>query len=85
MSGGYFEYKQYHINDIVDDICRLIRYSQSSESQWKYSSDTISRFYEAIHYLEIAKVYAHRIDWLLCGDDSEESFHKNLDEELSDL
>lgn len=85
MSGGYFDYKQYHIDDMVEDIERIVRESNSGDSRWEYSAETISRFYEAIHFLQIAKVYAHRIDWLLCGDDSEDSFHARLNEQLEKL
>lgn len=32
-----------------------------------------------------AEVYAQRIDWLLSGDDGEESFHERLKEDLDKL
>jgi hypothetical protein len=32
--------------------------------------------------LKAGYIYAHRIDWLLSGDDGEESFNKRLTEEL---
>jgi hypothetical protein len=32
--------------------------------------------------LRKASIYAHRIDWLLSGDDSEDTFLKRLKEEL---
>jgi hypothetical protein len=35
--------------------------------------------------LRVAAVYAQRIDWLLSGDDGEESFLKRLKEELGQL
>jgi len=35
--------------------------------------------------LKVASVYAQRIDWLLSGDDGEESFLKRLKEELGQL
>jgi hypothetical protein len=30
-------------------------------------------------------VYAHRVDWLVSGDDGEESFMKRFDEDLNKL
>jgi len=33
--------------------------------------------------LELAGIYLQRIDWLVSGDDSEESFHERLQEDLS--
>jgi hypothetical protein len=40
---------------------------------------------EAVKVLKIAQVYAHRVDWFLCGDDGEESFLRRLDEDLEKL
>jgi hypothetical protein len=45
----------------------------------------IAKFKDAVNILNIAEVYAQRIDWLLSGDDSEESFLKRLDEDLNKL
>ena len=38
-----------------------------------------------MHILKQAEIYAQRIDWLLSGDDGEESFHERLKEELEEL
>jgi hypothetical protein len=40
---------------------------------------------EAVKALKIAQVYAQRVDWLLSGDDGEESFLSRLDDELKKL
>jgi hypothetical protein len=40
---------------------------------------------EAVKALKIAQVYAQRVDWLLSGDDGEESFLRRLDDELKKL
>ena len=50
-----------------------------------YEDKTIERFKEAVKVLRQAEVYAQRIDWLLSGDDGEESFHRRLEEELKKL
>jgi len=42
----------------------------------------IEKFKEAVEALKKAYTYAHRIDWLLSGDDVEESFLRKLKEEL---
>ena len=36
----------------------------------------------AIDALRRAEIYAQRVDYLICGDDGEESFHSRLKEEL---
>ena len=47
--------------------------------------ETLSEFRKAVVYLRLAYVYAHRIDWLLSGDDGEETFHERLRQELETL
>jgi hypothetical protein len=94
MSGGYFNYRQYNINDIADAIDELIANSfaidkeldQYGDKKWReYPPEIIERFREAVNYLRLASIYTHRIDWLVSCDDSEDSFHKRLQTELEAL
>ena len=106
MSGGRFDYDQYRIGHIADEIEDVIRKNKVEKTKdelerWDYDDDgnvyedckyhywyednTIERFKEAVKLLRQAEVYAQRIDWLLSGDDGEESFHKRLEEELKEL
>lgn len=50
-----------------------------------FSKETLSEFKTAVELLRKAAVYAQRIDWLLSGDDGEETFHKRLEEDLKNL
>ena len=50
-----------------------------------YSEETIAEFKDAVIFLKRAEIYAQRIDWLLSGDDGEETFHERLKEDLSKL
>jgi len=52
---------------------------------YHYKPETISKFEEAAVLLRMAKIYSQRIDWLVSGDDGEESFHERLEEELNEL
>lgn len=54
-------------------------------NQYKFSEATIAEFRKGLDYLRKAYVYAQRIDWLLSGDDGEDSFHERLKEELEEL
>jgi hypothetical protein len=45
----------------------------------------VEEFKNAAKYLRIAYVYAQRVDWLISGDDGEESFLERLKEELEKL
>ena len=74
MSGGTFDYNQYRIEDIATEIEREIERNDANE----YSLETIAEFRKAIKALRIAGVYAQRVDWLLAGDDGEDSFHRRL-------
>ena len=49
---------------------------------YKYPDEVIEKFKEGVDALRKAAIYAQRIDWLLSGDDGEESFLERLKEEL---
>ncbi len=92
MSGGHFNYDQYRISQICESIESLIYNNDSEEVDtygdkigYGFSPEVIEKFKEAIPILKKAYVYAQRIDWLVSGDDGEESFHKRLKEDLNDL
>jgi hypothetical protein len=52
---------------------------------YKYPDEVIEKMKEGIEVLKRAQIYAQRIDWLLSGDDGEESFLRRLEEELNEL
>jgi hypothetical protein len=52
---------------------------------YKYPDEVIEEFKKGIDILRKAQVYAQRIDWLISGDDGEESFHRRLKEDLDKL
>ena len=113
MSGGSFDYYQWHIDDIANSIENYIyghsidedRIEEYIEDHWLeeeekeyilknkhtlpnsygFSKETIKEFKKGLAILRKAYVYAQRIDWLLSGDDGEESFHERLKEELDNL
>ena len=79
MSGGYFAYQQHRIRDIYESIEEYIL-----KNKYEYNEETIKELKKAVDVLKVGYIYAHRIDWLLRGDDGEESFHKRLKEELKE-
>ena len=106
MSGGHFEYWQYHIDRIAEDVKDVIvknhvEVPSDEHDSWDYDEngnvepwakyyydftpETIERFKEGYRKLKEAYIYAQRIDWFLSGDDSEETFHKRLKEDLKIL
>lgn len=110
MSGGFFDYNQSKIRNMINSIEELINnngrvkteqelkdgawtsdykeyYEKYPEEKYfhKYPDEVIEEFKKAITNLEIAYIYAQRIDWLVSGDDGEESFIKRLNEDLNKL
>lgn len=81
MSGGHFDYKQFQLNEIVDEIESLIDESPKLD-YYHYSDKTLDEFKVAIGALKLAAVYVQRIDWLVSGDDGEDTFHKRLSEDI---
>lgn len=98
MSGGHFNYNQHFILDIIEEIEDEIERNNFCPPEitdmriWveeyqhqRYDKETIKQFKKAIKVLKKAYIYAQRIDWFFSGDDSEESFHRRLKEELEKL
>ena len=55
------------------------------EYHYEYAPAVIAELKQAVEILRIAGVYAQRIDWLLSGDDGEDSFHKRLQAQIGEL
>lgn len=92
MSGGHFQYQQYKLTEMADEIEQLIYTNDSDEKdRWgdtigaHYSRETIREFVKAVELLKQAHAYVQRIDWLVSGDDGEDSFHSRLKIELEKL
>lgn len=89
MSGGRFDYIQYRFPEIVDRIEQEIRDNDAEPrpKDWfepnNYSEETLNEFRKGIEYIKKAQIYIQRIDYLLSSDDSEETFHKRLSEDLA--
>jgi hypothetical protein len=92
MSGGHFQYKQWEIFNIADEVEHLIIHNGSqSFDVWRnirhtnLTPETIEEFKKGLVLLRQAYVYAQRIDWLVSGDDGEDSFHSRLKHDLEKL
>ena len=89
MSGGHFDYAQYRINDIALEIDEVVESNNDQTiTLWgvkkgnEYPPEIIEKFKEAAHTLRQAQEMAQRVDWLLSGDDGEDSFLRRWDEEV---
>ena len=89
MSGGHFQYQQYRIEDIAVEIDEMIE-SNDDETLDQYGErrgngyppEVIERFREAAHTLRQAAEMAQRVDWLVSGDDGEDSFMRRWEKEV---
>ena len=79
MSGGRFDYVQFRIQDAADELKKIIDNFRDDE----FSKETIEKFNECYTMLNIGAKILNRIDWLVSDDDSEESFHERLNEDLN--
>jgi len=89
MSGGTFSHMQHNIRDIYETIELHIE-KQGKETEWGgknfiFEPEVLKHLQDAIECLKKAYVYAHRVDWLLAGDDGEETFMWRLNKELNEL
>lgn len=92
MSGGHFDYQQYRIEDIADDI-RSFLDQKSWEKEDEYghkpyqdiTPEVIQAMEDGYQILLKAAVYAQRIDWYLSGDDGANTFLKRLKDGLTKL
>ena len=80
MSGGHFDYTQFRMEDIAVEIDDLI--GRNNITEYSYPSEIIARFAEAAHTIRQAQEMAQRVDWLVSGDDGEESFMSRWDNEV---
>lgn len=64
-----------------------IKYQEYEDGEYypEYTDETIQIFKDGVKILRKAAIYANRIDWLLSGDDGEESLKERLEEELKKL
>jgi hypothetical protein len=89
VSGGAFDYNQHRIREIYQEIEKVLL-EQGKKNEWGhhypiYSKRVQNKFKKAIKALKIAEVYAQRVDWLISGDDGDESFLERLKEDLEAL
>ena len=68
-----------------EDRCNIPNYyvDHPEEAHYEYYSPIVQeKVKEGIDILKRAFIYAQRIDWFLSGDDGEDSFLRQLEEDL---
>ncbi len=89
MSGGHFDYNEFNLDWMADQIEDLIVGngcedvdSFGSKIYSNYTLDTIDKFRKTMNMLRKVAIMVRRVDYLVSCDDSEGSFHKRWEEEL---
>jgi hypothetical protein len=85
MSGGHFNFEQFKLHQLADDIEQMILDNDAQDWEDKYAKETIAEFKEAVRLLRRAYIYVQRVDWLVSGDDTPATFHKRLHAQLKEL
>lgn len=90
MPQGFFDYEEERLTKIADAIVqeiadndKIIDYEFGFRNG--FCEETISKFEEAVKKLREARVYVHRIDCLLSGDENEKTFLRRLRHDLEKL
>ena len=88
MSGEIFDYKEFWIEQLADELEAAIFNEEAKikeKSPWCYSKDTI-KFMKKIHKrLREDYIYVKRLAYLLSGDDGEEDLMPRIKEDLEEL
>lgn len=87
MSGGHFDYVQYRIDNAADDLERFIARCDSGEADEnpfspENTAAVVAKFRECERTLRRAYAMLQRVDYLISGDDSEDSFFSRWQKEV---
>lgn len=92
--GVIFQSKKRYMSDTPDGDqipvlysihhCCYDRYPDEADVL-ELSDETINAMKEAYRQIRIAEIYATRVDWMMSGDDSEESFRERVKEDLAEF
>lgn len=80
MSGGRWNYGHDRLFEAARNIEKI-----AARNPYGDGPETLAEFMTAAAIMRRAALYWKRIDWLVSADDSEESFHRRLKEDLNAL
>ena len=80
MSDGIWNYEQYSVQIAIEELEQL-----SSDELEELDAITQSNYFALIAELKKCYIHMQRLDWLLSGDDGQETYHERLAEDLAKL
>ena len=78
MSGGHYDYIQFKL----DEVIRQMEQDYENTDGYIKTTPPLTAIRKTLESLKEARIYIHRLDWLMSGDDGEESFRIRLKEDL---
>lgn len=90
MSGGYFDYNQYRLSDIInklDERDAMIKQGKDDGQDidvLTFDEHTEDLIQDAKIIAQLAQIFLQRVDWLLSGDDGPEAFKSRIKSDLMD-
>lgn len=81
MSGGHFDYAYVTVNQFCDILKRNIRDNKKKDGfgyAANYSKATIKELKKILKEAERISKLMYHTEWLMSGDDSDETFLKNI-------
>ena len=82
MSGGHYDYYQWHIADVADkmeeDLARIGTQNQWEDVPYGLEDSTIAALRMAISLLRASADIVHDIDWCMSGDTGEDTLRRDL-------
>lgn len=93
MSGGHFDYKQYELTYIADEIKDVIYRCENDEpvdGEFNYNKTSFPKWFVAemkdVHdQLLILNRRVQRLDWVLSGDDGVDRYFPRLKEDVESI
>jgi hypothetical protein len=79
MSGGHYDYIQFQMGEAIEQLMKDIYKVSNNHKYYQYSnSDTLPEMLYCLLNMVSAETTLHRLDWMLSGDDGEDTFHDRL-------
>lgn len=77
MSGGHWDYKQRELADVAEDM-------EGMAASGDYPKVIADKMRIGAEHMREAAIYMHRIDWLVSGDDGDDTFLSRLEQDLKE-
>jgi hypothetical protein len=85
MSGGFWNYDDWKLNHIADELRREIAKCRTETDYSNYSKDFIDEMSCVYNSLRELAVKLRRIDWVLSADDGESAYATRLIKDLAEI